>query len=199
MVYNVGYLGEGRYKVRNENGEITINYREWRDMLRRCYDPYYINKKLTYIDCYVYEEWKNFQNFAKWYEENVYKCNNETMCLDKDILIKGNKIYSPDTCIIIPERINSLFIKSNKRRGECPIGVIYHKRDKVFEAKCGILDENKKKKTVYLGRFNNELDAFLTYKTFKENYIKEVADEYKELIPKKLYDAMYRYEVEIDD
>jgi hypothetical protein len=36
-------------------------------------------------------------------------------------------------------------------------------------------------------------------KNFKENYIKQVADEYKDLIPQKVYEALYRYEVEIND
>ena len=52
---------------------------------------------------------------------------------------------------------------------------------------------------IYLGRFKNEIDAFIAYKQFKENYIKQVADEYKKLIPTKLYEALYKYEVKIND
>ena len=122
-VYNVGYLGEGKYKTRDKKGH-TRTYITWQSMLRRCYDAYYINRENSYIDCFVCDEWLNFQNFAKWYEENYYECNNERMELDKDILIKGNKIYSPTTCIFVPQRINRLFTKSNKNRGEYPIGVL---------------------------------------------------------------------------
>lgn len=200
-VYNIGYIGEGKYKSRKKSGEHTEVYSMWCNMLERCYDPYYLNKKPTYIDCYVCDEWLNFQNFAEWFYKNYYKIPGERMHLDKDILIKGNKIYSPDTCIIVSNRINVLFTKSDKARGECPIGVNYHKRDNVYEVYCSILDDNGNKKKKYLGRFDNELDAFYSYKKFKENYIKQVADEYysKGLIPKKLYDALYRYEVEIND
>ena len=119
------------------------------------------------------------------------------MCLDKDILIKSNKIYSPEACCFIPEKINILFTKSNSMRGKYPIGVTYHNRDNVLEAWCC----NKECKRQYLGRFplNRPFQAFTTYKNFKENYIKQVADEYKGLIPQKLYEAMYNYEVEIND
>ena len=37
------------------------------------------------------------------------------------------------------------------------------------------------------------------YSESKENYIKQVADDYKDLIPNKLYEAMYACQVEIND
>ena len=40
---------------------------------------------------------------------------------------------------------------------------------------------------------------FKQYKIMKETYIKQIADEYKELIPNILYNALYKYEVEITD
>ena len=192
--YDVGYLGIGKYSSKEHKNA----YETWIKMLRRCYDPYCINKQLTYKDCFVCEEWHNFQNFAKWYYENYYEIEGQRMELDKDILFKGNKIYSPQTCIFAPQRINLLFTKSNKTRGECLIGMCWHKRDKIFEVHCNIYDENVSKK-IYLGRFDKPFQAFTTYKNFKENYIKQVADEYKDLIPQKLYEAMYNYEVEIND
>ena len=199
-VYGVGYLSAGKYKSRGKDGKLTSVYITWHSMIKRCYDAYYINKNPTYINCYVCEEWHNFQNFAKWYEENVYNCNNERMCLDKDILYKNNKIYSPETCIIVPHKINVLFIKCDKVRGEYPVGVAYHKPSNNLRVQCGVF-ENEKTKIKHLGHFplNRPFQAFYTYKVFKENYIKEVADEYKDLIPNKLYEALYKYEVEIND
>lgn len=194
-VLNVGYLGEGKYSHK-EHPHI---WKVWHYMIRRCYDAYHINKYLAYKDVYVCDEWHCFQNFAKWFEDNYYECNNEHMHLDKDILIKGNKIYSPNTCIFVPERINYLFLKSNRARGLYPIGVSYHKKAECYTSRCSILNKEGKKNEKHLGTFDNEIDAFLTYKQFKENYIKQVADEYKDLIPEKLYDAMYNYKVEIND
>ena len=194
-VCGVGYVGEGIYNEKN----YPYIYAKWFSMLKRCYDPYYINKFPTYIYCIVCEEWHNFQNFAKWYEENYYEIPNEKMHLDKDILCKGNKIYSPENCIFVPERINILFVKSDASRGKYPIGVCWRKSRNKFMSQCNILNKENNRKHIYLGTYNTIEEAFLAYKTFKEKYIKEVADEYKDLIPQKLYDALYKYEVEIND
>ncbi len=198
--YGVGYFGVGKYKAR-ENGKITKVYDVWTKMLQRCYDPYYMNKYPTYIDCYVCKEWHNFQVFAEWYKKEIYECNGERIELDKDILCKGNKIYSPETCVFVPQRINSLFVKSNSKRGKLPIGTSIYKNEKI-RCYCNCYCENEKKfKSYHLGYFplNKPFQAFTCYKNFKENHIKQVADEYKDLIPKKLYEALYRYEVEIND
>lgn len=189
-VYNIGYIGEGKYNWK-DNFEI---YAHWQQMLKRCYDPYYLNKYPTYIDCYVCEKWHNFQNFAKWWEENVYNCNNEKMVLDKDILIKGNKIYSPETCLIVPEKINLLFVNGKAVRGNTPIGTNFHKVSGKYQSYC-----NCYKKKIYLGLYNNVRSAWLMYKFNKELVIQSVANEYKNLIPQKLYDAMMNYEIEYDD
>ena len=198
-VFGVGYIGKGRYKA-NENGKKTKCYKTWHNMLQRCYDTKYHEKYTTYINCKVCEEWLCFQNFAEWFDENYYEIEGQKMCLDKDILNKGNKIYSPDNCIFVPEKINNLFVKSDKIRGEYPIGVCYDKNAKKFVAQCKIYDfkENKSKKK-YLGLYDTLEKAFEVYKQFKEKYIKNMADYYKDLIPTKLYDAMYLYKVDIND
>lgn len=192
-IYNVGYIGKGKYNSR-ENGNKTLAYNTWLQMLRRCYDNKILNKRPSYKDCSVCNEWHNFQNFAKWFEENYYEINGECMQLDKDILIKGNKIYSPNTCVFVPQRINSLLIKSNKIRGKYPIGVSIDNKNN-FRVFCN----NKQEGYTYIGRYNTELEAFNAYKKYKESYVKQVADEYKDKIPKNLYDALYDYKVEITD
>ena len=194
-VYGVGYLGEGIYKVK-DNNKTTVEYEEWRGMIRRCYDAYLINKYPTYIDCTVADTFLCFQNYARWREDNYYQVPNDKMCLDKDILYKGNKIYAPTKCTFVPNRINVLFTKADKRRGDLPIGVCYDKG--YYLSHCSVIKNDKKTK-VYLGRYSNPQEAFYSYKTFKENYIKQVADEYKTLIPSQLYEALYRWEVDIDD
>lgn len=192
-IYNIAYLGEGLYKA-YENGIITKEYRIWKNMLMRCYDDKYLKKFPAYKDCTVCDEWLNFQNFAKWLNENYYTVNKETMCLDKDILIKENKVYSPDTCLIVPERINLLFVNNKIKRGKYPIGVAYTERNKKYQAKCSIGKCQK-----FLGYYNTPEEAFQAYKNYKENHIKQIADQYKDLIPEILYNAMYEYEVEWED
>ena len=198
----IGYFGEGKHKAR-VNHKVTKKYNSWSNMINRCYNPYVLNKRPTYIDCYVESDLHCFQNFGDWFDENYYEVPNEKMHLDKDILCKGNKIYSKDTMIFVPEKINSLFTKDNKTRGEYPIGVTYHKKNNNLRVICSITNENGETELKHLGCFplNRPFQAFTCYKNFKENYIKQVADKYysKGLIPKKLYDAMYKYEVEIND
>ena len=197
--YGLGFIGEGKFKTR-ENDKSTRVYDTWKDMLGRCYSEKFHERNSTYKGCEVEKDLLNFQNFAEWYYKNYYEIEGQTMCLDKDILVKGNKIYSPETCVFVPHNINVLFTKSDKARGEYPIGVSYHKANKKFVAKCNVYDfkENKTKRK-YLGYYNTSEEAFEVYKQFKEKCIKEVADYYKNKIPQKLYDAMYQYEVEITD
>ena len=85
-------------------------------MLERCYDTEHSYKFPTYENCIVCDEWLNYQNFARWFDINYYEIEGEVMCLDKDILFKGNKIYSPKTCIFVPRGINNLFTKNDKCR-----------------------------------------------------------------------------------
>ena len=198
-VYNRGFIGIGKYKTK-ENGKHTKCYTTWYSIIRRCYDSKFHERNTTYKECEACKEWLNYQNFAEWFDDNYYEIEGETMCLDKDILNKGNKIYSFENCVFAPERINTLFVKCNKTRGEYPIGVSYNKQHKKFQANYNVYDfKENKGKQIYLGYYDTQEQAFEVYKQFKEQYVKQVADEYKDQIPQKLYDAMYNYEVDIDD
>lgn len=196
-VYGVGYFGNGEYKAW-ENGKNTRIYNTWYDMLKRCYDKEYHKKQPTYKNCTVCDEWLNFQNFARWYEENYYEIEGEVMCLDKDILFKGNKIYSPETCVIVPQAINKLFTKRQNDRGDSAIGT--SPVDGKYMVRCHMINpKTGKSKRKYLGIYDTQEKAFKIYKYYKEKNIKIVADYFREQIPDKLYDALYNYEVEIDD
>jgi len=195
-VHNVGYLGVGDCH-QYTNGILALQCALWENILLRCYDQKTQLKHPTYIGCTVCEEWHNYQNFAKWYDQNYYEIEGQAMHIDKDILIKGNKVYSPETCVFVPQNINALFTKSNAQRGDCPIGVTYRKtyKHKKYLARCN----NGKKETYNLGLFNTPEEAFNAYKIFKEKVIKQIAEQYKNKIPNKLYEAMCKYEVEITD
>ena len=198
-VCNYGYIGEGEYNT-SKNGKVTKCYDTWQHMLKRCYSEREHKKYPTYKDCKVCDEWLCFQNFAKWFDDNYYEVKGDEMCLDKDIINKGNTIYSPKNCIFVPERINTLFTKRDKLRGDYPIGVTYHKPSGKFESRCNIYDyKENKNKIIYLGLYDTPEKAFKVYKEFKENYIREVADHYNGKIPYKLYNVMYKYQVEIND
>ena len=195
--YGVGYLGEGKYKV-SENGKNTDEFNIWYHMLIRCYDPKFQEKHTTYKGCKVEDYLLNFQHMCEWLDDNYYEIPGEKMCLDKDILCKGNKIYSRETCIFVPQKINTLFIKCNKSRGKDPIGV-YQLPSGNYQAYCN----NGYGKYIYLGVYSTKEEAFRVYKQYKEKVIKEVIDSYEDEIPEPFYsrlkEAMYNYEVEIDD
>lgn len=185
----VGYLGEGEYKTRDKNGH-TKEYRAWKSMFQRCYSSAYHKRYPTYIGCAVDPLWHSFQTFAQWYDENYYVIEGQKMHLDKDILKKGNKVYSPETCIIVPNNINSLFVKANATRGDLPIGVSWHNQAKKFQVQL----KNTTKKL-----YDTPYEAFQAYKESKEILIKQIANGYKNQIPVSLYEAMVSYVVEIND
>lgn len=186
-VYGKGYLGEGDYKS-SFGSKDTLVYKRWHGMMERCYDKSYLKRNPTYSDCSVSEEWHNFQIFAKWFEENY----SEGFVLDKDILIKRNKVYSSTTCCFIPHEINSLVLKCDSKRGDYPIGV-----EKVgFKFKASL---HKNGKLIYLGLFNTPKKAFKAYKKAKEKEIKEVAKLCKGIIPSTVYKVLMNYKVEIND
>ena len=195
--FGKGFVGEGKYKI-TENNKATKYYIHWKGILERCYDEKRINKYPRYKGCSMKEEWLNFQIFSKWLDDNYYSIEGQRMCIDKDILIKGNKIYSPETCLVVPNNINVLFTKSDKTRGNCLIGVDFHKSSGKYRARCSV-ETDSGYKNITLGFYETEIEAFNVYKEFKENHIKEVAEKYKNQIPYKLYEALYNYEVEITD
>ena len=200
-VFGHGIIGNEMIK---KDGMLTKEYSYWSGMLKRCYNEVDLARYPTYKKCEVNKEWFYLYNFSKWFDDNYYECGNEKMCLDKDILYKNNTIYSKDTCIFVPERINILFTKTNASRGDYPIGVCFNKRLGKFIAQVSKLNHNEKntKQQEHIGVFNTAEDAFYAYKKEKEKYIKEVADYYKEKYDNFqtiVYDALYKYKVEITD
>ena len=161
-VYNIGYIGEGIYPTAI-NSKHTEAYQQWTGMLRRCYDKKFHQKHITYKECTTCTEWHNFQNFAKWFSGNYIA----GYCLDKDILFKGNKLYSPQTCCFVPQEINKLLQKSDKTKRKYPLGV--RTNGVSFQASMQI-----KRKFTYLGSYDTIEDAFSAYRERKRSYIKEI-------------------------
>ena len=191
-VYGLGIVGT-KYQIR-VNGTLKKEYELWREMLKRCYSDTYQKKYPTYKGCAVSENFKSYEYFYEWCNKQI-GFDNKDWQLDKDLLVKGNKIYSESTCVFIPAEINSLLTKCTASRGEHLIGVCWHKRDKVFMTTVG----KSKGKREHLGYFKTELEAFKAYKTAKESFIKEQANEWKSQIDDRAYNALMNYEVEIDD
>ena len=187
-VFKVGYLGIGKYKARANGNGMTEEYNCWRNMLERCYLDKRKDQHTSYFEISeVCKEWHNFQVFAEWWNQNKYEVN-ERLHIDKDILYPGNKEYSPEKCMLVPQRINMLFVNKPNSYG-LPNGIRKTSTDKYTA------EYNNK----YLGTFNTLEKAYSIYAEEKEKVIKQIADEYKDRIPKKLYEALYNYKCDINN
>ena len=191
-VFGVGVLGT-KYPS-TINGVNTKQYGLWVNMLQRCYSNTHQKKYPTYIGCEVSDNFKCYEYFYEWCNKQV-GFDNEGWHLDKDLLVKGNKIYSENTCVFIPSEINTLLIKCTASRGAYLIGVYWHKTNKAFMAQVS----KSKGKQKFLGYFKTEIEAFNAYKVAKEAFVKEQANKWKSHIDERVYNALMNYQVEITD
>ena len=181
-----------------EGGKVSKEYNLWISMLHRCTEKFW-TKNPAYIGVTCSDNFRNYTFFYEWCQLQVgFKSKDEKekyWQLDKDLLLHDNNVYSEDTCIFIPQRINKLFTKNNATRGEWPIGVSWDKQTEMFKAYCN----NHSRRLKYLGYFHSAQEAFQAYKTFKEALIKQVADEYKTQLDIRVYEALMNYEVSEND
>ena len=191
-VYGVGVIGD-KYPSK-VNGVLTKEYKLWTSMLVRCYSDNSKKRRPTYEGCEVSDNFKSYEYFYEWCNKQV-GFGVEGFELDKDLLIKGNKLYSEDSCVFIPVEINSLLVKRENMRGKYLIGVHWCNTKKVFVAQ---VSKNKGMQE-HLGVFNTELEAFRAYKQAKETFIKEQANKFKSQIDDRAYEALMKYTVEITD
>ena len=184
-LFGVGYIGDGKWMVKDENGNYSRVYMCWMHMIERCY--YEKNKDLhpAYFSIStVCDEWHNFQTFADWYNEREYKVD-ERLHLDKDIKCAGNTIYAPDKCLLVPQRLNMMFMNKPNKRG-LPNGIVQYKS--------GYLAKYNHKE---LGIYPTVEEAYYMQTKKKKEDIVRLANEYKNIIPKEVYDAVIAYEFDI--
>ena len=191
-VFGVGILG-AKYPSA-VNGILTKEYELWKSMLQRCYSDTYQKQRPTYIGCEVSDNFKSYEYFYEWCHKQV-GFGVEGFELDKDLLIKGNKVYNENTCVFIPAEVNTLLVKSTATRGEYLIGVYWDKTKKAFRATV----RKNKGSPEWLGSFNTEIEAFNAYKEAKEAFVKEQAEKWESQIDTRAYNALMNYTVNIDD
>ena len=195
-VHGIGVLGT-KYPPKI-NGVLTKEYILWKNMLERCYSDSFKKKNPTYEGCEVSDNFKSYEYFYEWCNEQIgfgNDGNGNPFQLDKDLLIKGNKVYDENICVFLPKEINSLLAKREALRGENLIGVSWSKTNKAFVA---MVNRNKGKRE-HLGSFKTEIEAFNAYKQAKEAFVKEQANKWKGEIDHRVYNALMNYEVSIDD
>lgn len=185
-------FNDGKYPTKVNSIRLR-QYSIWRSVLYRCFNEKHHIKNPSYSLCSVSDNFKNYSYFYEWYSLNN-KNQSKLMHLDKDLLIKGNKIYSEDTCLFLPQEINGTIHNKDSCRGKYPIGVYWATRIGKFGSCVRFKGKNQA-----LGYFDNEIDAFNAYKEAKEFRIKQLADIYRSDITDKAYNALMNYTVEITD
>ena len=194
LVYGIGISDNGEFekthidkfgKKRN-----TKEYCLWHGMMKRCYSNRYHTYRPSYTDCSVSVNFKSFQYFAEWCQGQVgFKTYNYQ--LDKDLIFKGNKMYSENCCLFVPRIVNLFLTSSKSIRGEHPVGVSLY-RGKSFKA---CVSGTRK----CLGYFTTPELAFQAYKTAKEAMAKELAIQYEGLVDPRVIVALNNYVVNIED
>ena len=185
-----GYIDiEGASIGRN----MTKEYQLWNNMINRCYNEKGLSSNPSYKDCHVSEEWRYLSNFKDWCHNQI-GFNRDGWHLDKDILVKDSKMYSPETCCFVPPEINCALSGNKMVRGSFPQGVIYNCNKTRYRAR--IQRSNKEES---LGTYDTPEEAFLAYKPVKEAHIKVLANKWKDQIDPRVYDALMSWEVNIDD
>ena len=194
LVYGVGVKGM-KYPAKKDKKHL-IEYKVWASMLMRCYSKSAVVRKPCYEDCTVSDNFKSYVYFYEWCNNqagfNEKDENGRVWQLDKDFLIKGNKVYSEHTSIFIPKEINTLLLSRQRDRSVTGIGNYY--KDGRFIVQCSVMGRQTR-----VGCFKTQEEAFSAYKIFKENRIKEVAEKWKGIVDDRVYQALINYEVNIND
>lgn len=179
---NRNTCGVGNNDVRNSNS--TKAYGVWKDLLKRCCDSKYKSKFRAYAESYICEEWKTFSNFKNWFDEHYI----DGWQLDKDILVKGNQLYSPSTCCFLPRELNNIY-KRNLSGRSLPQCCRLTKSGKYYVC------IKAQKKPMYIGTFDTIEEAFYMYKTHKERLIKETAKKYETKLDTRAFNALLNFEI----
>ena len=189
MIYGVGIYTRGRFSSRASGGGSRqgLHYQRWSNMLERCYS----GRFPAYADCYVCEEWKEFQVFAEWFDENYI----EGFCLDKDILKPGNKLYSPDSCGFVPTIINTMLGHASRKHTvyNLPTGVSFCTFTSRYIV---VMSLNGKSRTV--GRFDSPDVARQEYIRLKKIEVVRMANEWRGRITEQMYEALLVFPVDME-
>ena len=168
LVCGVG-INDADYMVQpyvNGKQVLCPYYSLWLSMIKRCYSEKCLESRPTYIGCSVIKEWLTFSLFKSW----VITQDWQGKQLDKDILVAGNKIYSPKTCVFVSGEINRLLNRCEKIRGRLPQGVSFDERKKRYYSQC-----NVKGVVTHIGRFKTPAEAEIAYLKFKSSLIDSIA------------------------
>lgn len=198
----VGMLPFGRQFGTYQRGDCEPHniktYHIWSMIVSRCTSDETKSRHPTYKDATIATEFLDYKFFQNWCDNQV-GYGKEGYHLDKDIVLKGNKHYSPETCVFVPREINSFFLRRQKMRGDLPIGVCLKKKADRKKVRYQATMSVSKGRTKWIGEFDTVEEAFQAYKCAKEIRAKELAEKYKGEVDERVYEALIAFEVDITD
>lgn len=145
-------------------------YQVWTSMIKRCYSEKFQARRPSYAGCSVTTEWHKFSSFRAWMLEQPWVGNQ----LDKDLLKPGNKVYSPDTCVFVPAKLNIFIIDRSADRGEWPLGVCWHNKSGKLQSQCSNPFTGKNDS---LGLFTDPGEAHEAWRAKKHEHACRYADQ----------------------
>lgn len=190
-VYTTGVQDIKGYLVKGQPA--PKDYSVWNGIRQRCYNQNYIGSIPTYEGCTMSEDFLIFSKFREWYNSQI-GCEQDGWHVDKDLLFKGNKVYSAETCVLLPPEINSAIVVHNRGSNNFPMGVIYNCTKTRYRARI-----QRKGGWESLGTYDTPEEAFYAYKPVKEAYVKSIAEQWKDKIDPRAYQALMNWTIEIDD
>ncbi len=193
LVQGVGVSEKGKH-LRTIGRKRTKEYILWQGMLERCYSAKLHARYPSYIGCEASDNFKNFQYFAEWCQSQI-GFKSKDYQLDKDVVFKGNRLYSEDTSFFIPRQVNTFLTKRKGDRGSHPIGVDFYKVKGMYRATAS----DGRSCSKHLGFYDTPEEAFHAYKVYKEALAKELAVKYEGLVHQKVIEALNNFTVEITD
>ena len=192
LVYGFGFNDKSR--PAQIDGKKVKEYNLWKGVLERCFCEKSQTRYPTYKGCSVSDNFLNYTFFYDWCQEQIgfgkVDEKDRSWCLDKDLLLIGNKTYSEATCVFVPNEINVFFTDRGNARGEYPVGVAFHKASGKFGAQCNVNGKQQ-----HLGLFDTPQEAFNAYKPFKESLCKQLALKWQHEIDPRLFNAMMKWQV----
>lgn len=190
-VYTTGVQDIKGYLVKGQPA--PKDYSVWSAIRQRCYNKNCKDSFLAYEGCTMSEDFLVFSKFKEWYNSQI-GCDQDGWHIDKDLLVKGNKVYSAETCVLLPNEINSAIVVHNRGNNNFPMGVIYNCTKTRYRARI-----QRKDGWESLGTYDTPEEAFYAYKPVKEAYVKSIADKWREQIDPRAYQALMNWTIEIDD
>ena len=193
LVYGKGFNDKTR--PANVDGKNVKEYNLWLNMLKRCFNEKEQTRFPTYKGCSVSDNFLCYSFFYDWCHKQTgfgkVDDKGRSWCLDKDLLLIGNKTYSETACVFVPHEINLFFTDRGNARGEYPLGVSFHKASGKFVAQCAVNSKLQR----HLGLFDTPEEAFAAYKPFKEALCKQLALKWKDEIDERLFNAMMNWQI----